>query len=152
MRTRLVVWLAVAVGLVGALAVAGAAGAVGGRPFNVALTGAQEVPGPSDPNASGTAHLELNQGQRSVCFDLTWADIDGTVVAAHIHEAPAGQAGDIVVPLFAGAFAGTDAASGCATNVSKELIKAIRQDPSAYYVNVHSTVFPAGAVRGQLAK
>lgn len=44
MRTRLVVWLAVAAGLVGALAVAGAAGAVGGRPFNVALTGAQEVP------------------------------------------------------------------------------------------------------------
>ena len=31
-----------------------------------------------------------------------------------------------------------------------DLVKAIRQDPSSYYVNVHSTAFPAGAVRGQL--
>jgi len=153
MPTRLVVWLAVAAGLGGALAVAGAAGAdVAGRPFEVALTGAEEVPGPGDADASGTAHLELNQGQGNVCFDLAWDDIDGTVVAAHIHAAPAGVAGPVVVPLFAAAFSGTDAASGCVKNVSEALIKAIRQDPAAYYVNVHSTVFPAGAVRGQLSK
>jgi hypothetical protein len=154
MRTRLVVWLAVAAGLSGALAIAGAAGAdVAGRPFDIALTGAQEVPGPGDADASGTAHIELNQGQGTVCFDLAWAAIDGTVSAAHIHVAPAGVAGPVVVPLFTGAaFSGTDATGGCAEDVSEELIKAIRQDPAAYYVNVHSTVFPAGAVRGQLSK
>lgn len=154
MRTRLLfVWLTVAACLIGALAVAGAAGAVGGRPFDVALTGAQEVPGPGDANASGTAHIELNQGQGTVCFDLAWADIDGTVTAAHIHLAPAGAAGGVVVPLFTGeSFDGTDATSGCAQNVSEDLIKAIRQNPAAYYVNIHSTVFPAGAVRGQLSE
>ena len=47
-------------------------------------------------------------------------------------------------------FAGTDETSGCVEGVDRDLIKAIRQDPSAYYVNIHSTVFPAGAVRGQL--
>jgi hypothetical protein len=34
--------------------------------------------------------------------------------------------------------------------VSEELIKAIRQNPENYYVKIHSTVFAAGAIRGQL--
>src|SRR6266511_49734 len=90
-----------------------------GRPFSTTLTGSAEVPGPGDPDASGTAFLTLNQGQGEVCFSLTWAGIDGTVVAAHIHAAPAGIAGPIVVPLFTGvALAGTDSASGCVTGVS----------------------------------
>jgi CHRD domain len=88
-----------------------------------------------------------------VCFDLSWAGIDGTVVAAHVHAAPVGVAGPVVVPLFTGvALSGTDSASGCVTGVSEELLKAIRHDPASYYVNVHSSVFPAGAARGQLGK
>lgn len=151
MRFR-VLLLATALGAVGMLAV-GAPAYGGGRPFSTMLTGAAEVPGPGDPDASGTASLTLNQGQGEVCFDLSWAGIDGTVVAAHIHVAPAGVAGPIVVPLFMGvALGGTDSASGCIAGVSEDLVKAIRQGPENYYVNVHSTVFPAGAARGQLGK
>lgn len=131
---------------------AGAAGADAGRPFATALTGAAEVPGPGDADASGSASIVLNQGLATVCFDVSWEDIDGTVFASHIHVGPAGVAGPVVVTLFTGTFSGTDAVSGCATGVDRGLIKAIRQDPSAYYVNVHSTVFPAGAIRGQLGK
>jgi hypothetical protein len=112
----------------------------------------RRVPGPGDPDASGTAFISLNQGLGEVCFDLSWAGIDGTVTAAHIHVGAATVAGPVVVGLFAGAFAGTDSASACVAGVSEELIKAIRQDPANYYVNIHSDVFPAGAVRGQLAK
>jgi CHRD domain len=133
--------------------VTGIAGMVsaGGRPLSTDLSGAEEAPGPGDSDATGQADLTLNEGQGEVCFDLSWAQIDGTVVAAHIHVGDAGTPGPIVVPLFMGtAFAGTDAASGCVDGVDPDLIKAIRQNPSAYYVNVHSTVFPAGAVRGQL--
>lgn len=131
---------------------AGAAGADAGRPFATTLTGAAEVP-PADPDASGTASIILNQGLGTVCFDLSWENVDGTVFAAHIHLAPAGVNGPIVVPLFAGSFAGTDSLSGCVEGVDRDLIKAIRQDPSAYYVNVHSNPdFPGGAIRGQLGK
>jgi hypothetical protein len=151
MRRR-VLFLAATLGMVALLAIA--APAYGeGRPLATTLTGAAEVPGPGDPNASGTARITLNQGQGEVCFDLSWAGIDGTVTAAHIHVGPAGVAGDVVVPLFAGSLAGTDSASGCIAGVSEVLIKAIRQNPENYnyYVNIHSDVFPAGAVRGQLA-
>jgi CHRD domain len=149
MRSRL--WAAiVALGVV--LAVASvAAAANGGRPLSTDMTGAEEAPGPGDPDATGQADFRLNQGQERVCFDLSWADIDGTVNAAHIHIAPVGEPGPIVVPLFEGSFAGTDAVSGCVEDVDPALIKAIRQDPGDYYVNVHSLPdFGAGAVRGQL--
>jgi hypothetical protein len=121
------------------------------RPLSTTMTGAEEAPGPGDANATGQADLTLNQGLNEVCFDISWADIDGEVFAGHIHVGPAGSPGPIVVTLFTGSFAGTDSVSGCAENVDAELIKAIRHDPSAYYVNVHSRPnFPGGAVRGQL--
>jgi CHRD domain len=139
-------------GFVIALAVAGVATAGdGGRPLSTTMTGAEEAPGPGDTDATGEADFRLNQGQNRVCFDLSWADIDGEVFAGHIHIAPAGEPGPIVVPLFEGSFEGTDEVSGCVQDVDRSLIKDIRNDPLAYYVNVHSRPgFEAGAVRGQL--
>jgi hypothetical protein len=151
-RIRLIVLLIAAASTVGALA-SEASAEDGGRPFTTVLTGAAEAPGPGDANGTGTASIELNQGQGRVCFALSWQDVDGTVFAGHIHVAPAGSPGPIVVPLFSGSFAGTDSVSGCVENVNAGLIKAIRQDPAAYYVNIHSTPdFPGGALRGQLSK
>jgi CHRD domain len=122
----------------------------GGSKLSTDLSGAEEAPGPGDPDATGTADLRLNQGTETVCYDLSWANIDGTVVAAHIHEAPAGAPGPIVVPLFVGqSFAGTGSDSACVSS-DRALIKDIRKNPTDYYVNVHSSVFPAGAIRGQL--
>lgn len=114
-----------------------------GRPLAVVLLGANEAPGPGDPDGSGTAHIELNQGHGQVCWVIEVTNVEN-VTAAHIHVAPAGSPGPVVVPL-------SPVSSGC-TTADRDLIKAIRQNPSAYYVNVHSTTFPAGAVRGQLAK
>jgi hypothetical protein len=149
MRSYLTVFVT---GVVVALAAVGVAAADGGgRPLSTTLTGAEEAPGPGDANASGQADLTLNQGQNEVCFTISWADVDGAVFAGHIHVGAAGTPGPIVVTLFTGTFTGTDFITGCAENVDKDLLKAIRQDPSAYYVNVHSRPnFPGGAVRGQL--
>jgi hypothetical protein len=150
MRSRIAVLVAGLTAVL-ALGVGVAAADDGGRTFSTTMTGANEAPGPGDPDATGQAKLTLNQGQGEVCFEVSWADIDGEVFAAHIHVAPAGLPGPIVVPLFAGSFDGTDSAAGCVEDVDAELIKAIRKDPSGYYVNVHSRPdFPGGAIRGQL--
>lgn len=145
--------LALAAGLAVATALAmGSPAAAQGRPLSTVLTGEAEAPGPGDPDATGTAFITLNQGAGEVCFRLTWENIDGTVSASHIHVAPPGVPGPIVVPLFQGEFPGTGSAADCVSGVDRALIKAIRQDPGAYYVNIHSDVFPAGAIRGQLGK
>mgnify|MGYP002393440415 CR=1 FL=1 len=122
----------------------------GGRPFFTVLTGDQEAPGPGDPDGSGTALITLNQGQGTVCFELTVENITLPATGAHIHVAPAGSPGPVVVGLVAPGADGTS--SGCIENVDRDLIKAIRQNLEAYYVNVHNADFPPGAVRGQLGK
>ena len=122
----------------------------GGRPLDATLTGTAEVPGPGDSDGSGTAHITLNQGQGEVCFKITVSDITLPATGAHIHTGEAGVAGGVVVPLTPPDESG--ASSGCVTGVDKDLIKAIRQNPAAYYVNVHNADFPPGAVRGQLSK
>jgi hypothetical protein len=119
----------------------------GGRPLTATLTGAAEVPGPGDPNGTGTATLKLNQGRGKVCFVLTASNITLPATGAHIHVGAAGVAGGIVVPLTPPDASGI---SGGCVDAPRATIKAIKKNPSGYYVNVHTSDFPAGAIRGQL--
>jgi hypothetical protein len=122
--------------------------AAGGRPFVVWMSGENEAPGPGDPDGSGVARIEVNLGQREVCWWISVEDITLPATGAHIHDAPAGSPGPVVVPLSPPDESGTS--SGCRTVEDKELLLNILTSPEEYYVNVHSTQFPAGAVRGQL--
>jgi hypothetical protein len=138
--------LTITVVLLGLVAVAGLALAQGGKRFTIAMTGAAEVPGPGDPDGSGTAILQVNAGRGIITYELSVANIS-TATAAHIHRGPAGEAGPVVVPLRApsnGAITDT-------VHVDKALAQEILRTPSAFYVNVHNGDFPAGAVRGQLS-
>jgi hypothetical protein len=120
-----------------------------GRPLAATLTGAAEFPGPGDPNGTGTALFRLSSGQGKVCFVLTAANITLPATLAHIHVGAAGTAGDPVVTLVPPDASGSS--SGC-VSASSATIKAILKNPSGYYANIHTSDFPAGAVRGQLTK
>ena len=124
-----------------------ATAADGGRPLSATLTGAAEVPKAGDPDGSGTASVRVNAGQGQICVDLTVSAI-APAVAAHVHEAPAGTAGPIVVSLVAP----TRGASSSCVSITRQLALEILQDPADYYVNVHNAEYPAGALRGQLSK
>lgn len=118
----------------------------GGRPLSTMLWGANET-GPGDPDGSGYFSMTLNQGQGTISYELYVEDI-ATPTGAHIHFAPRGVAGGVVVGL-------TPPVNGMSMGVievDQMLIKAIRQNPSAYYVNVHNATYRAGAIRGQLSK
>lgn len=64
--------------------------------------------------------------------------------------APAGSPGPVAVPLTPPGTTGSSA--GCVTVEDRQLLLDMLRDPEAYYVNVHTSDFPAGAVRGQLSK
>ena len=107
------------------------------------MTGEQEVPGPGDPNGFGRATIILIPPD-TVCYVLTARHI--APATAHIHEAPPGEAGDVVVELAPP----TSGISGGCTSADPELVADIAANPSEYYVNVHNEPYPAGAIRGQL--
>lgn len=124
-----------------------APGGTGGVPFTVPLTGAAEVPGPGDPDGSGVATLRLNPGREQVCFALTVSTITLPATGAHIHAGTVTQAGPVVVGLTPPDATGTS--SGC-VDADRAVILGIIRNPEKYYVNVHTTDFPDGALRGQL--
>jgi hypothetical protein len=108
------------------------------------LTGEEEVPGPGDPDGSGSAHI-VPVSPEAVCFVLTASGIE-PAAQAHIHEAPPGEAGPIVLPLTPP----TNGASGGCSEADPALVGDLRQRPSDFYVNVHNDPYPDGAIRGQL--
>ncbi len=114
------------------------------------LAGANEVPaGSGDPDARGVALVGIKPGSGRICYVIRVRNVGGTVDGAHIHAGRAGQEGPAVVELAPPASSGAVAACKW---VGKRLAAAIRKDPRKYYVNVHSTAFPDGALRGQLHK
>jgi CHRD domain len=144
---RLMTWAALVLSIALSLAFAASALAVGGRPLVVSMTGAAEVP-TGDPDGSGTAWFWINYGQSSLCYVLEVSGITLPATGAHIHLAPVGSPGGVVVPLTPPDATGSS--SDCLTIADKGLLLDILAHPRAYYVNVHNTDYPTGAVRGQL--
>ena len=149
MRSRLL-----AMGLLaaaGILGLTGGAGATitseashGGLPLRATLLPENQVP-PTASDGAGSALVTLNRGLGEVCWDIEVHDLTSPVILAHIHHGEAGTNGPVVVDFMEP----VNGLSGC-VNADPALITAIRQHPADYYVNVHTTMFPAGEVRGQL--
>jgi CHRD domain len=129
------------------------------RQLAARLNGANEVPGPGDPDGRGLALVKT--GRERVCFALGWTKI-APPIFAHIHVGAAGVAGPVVVlffdvPELAGAPTAAlpstiSAAAGCVGDQDRALLRAIRRHPADYYVNIHNLDFVPGAIRGQLRR
>ena len=107
--------------------------------YTVALSGAQEVGG-GDPDGFGTALLTLDTSTNQISWTITTGNLD-TVIADHIHQAPAGVNGGVVID-FGGLLAGGP--------IVDADVSAVVANPTNYYVNVHTNVYGGGAIRGQI--
>jgi hypothetical protein len=136
--------LALAVGVLVAVGSTMAANGATVTTYTVHMKGSLEIPKGS-PTGTGTFRYQLKTTSGKLCYSLRWSGL-GTPYASHIHKGKKGVEGPVVIPLSASA---PVAHSGC-VKVKKSLLLAIKTKPSDYYVNVHNTKYPAGAIRGQL--
>jgi CHRD domain len=112
----------------------------------------------SGPGGSGAANLTMNPSGK-VCYVIevtltTPGDVPQEPAAGignvHIHAVSTDA---IAVPLegsFASVGGGTFVAADC-IRADKDVVRQVLASPEQYYINVHTAVFPGGAVTGTLA-
>lgn len=173
-RARLITVAAVLGATVAAIATGSAATARGGQSeFREQLTGYEETPLAVSTSGNGQVRLEIEHRRDEISYRVSYNRLEGDVTQAHIHFGAPAQTGGISVflctnlgngpegtqecPASPATISGTirpgdviggAAQQGLAAGEFDELVDAIRA--GATYVNVHSTLFPIGEVRGQL--
>lgn len=133
--------------------------------FGTHLTGEEETPAPTGSRAQGQAIFQLNEDGTVLSFRLNVANIQN-VTQAHIHRGAFGASGGIVVWLYpiappsqlipgrsqgtlgAGDIVDAQVIGTLAGTGVAGLLAEIRAGNT--YVNVHTSQFPGGEIRGQL--
>ena len=118
-------------------------------PLAATLDGAQEVP----PNASpgfGTGVMTYDNVSNQLSWNITFAGLTTGATAAHFHgPAAPGVAAGIQVPIPLGLAAGMTAGNllGMATITEMQEAELLSE---LWYINIHTSTFPGGEIRGQV--
>lgn len=128
-----------------------------------------------EPDATGVFDLRLDSVNNTVCYDITLDGVSGNyqspaLTATHIHANVFGSPGPAVVafenptPVDSNDLDGVRRSSGCVDGDAPSFpdgamnpdpgagfdVALLEANPQDYYLDSHTTAFPAGAVRGQL--
>ncbi|HLA76173.1 MAG TPA: CHRD domain-containing protein [Vicinamibacteria bacterium] len=116
-------------------------------PFDAPLSGTQEAP-PNASTATGFGRAALNATETRIAVSVRYDALTSALTAAHIHgPAAPGSTGPVLCTL--GLSGGT---AGFGDNLVCPATAGVAGDLKAglLYVNVHSSTFPGGEIRGQL--
>ena len=116
--------------------------------YVLTMDGAQEVPGPGDPDGSASGTITLDDGDGSISWSITYSAISAPT-AMHIHG-PGGSAGSQANVFVSLGVAGGPGTLDSSTSTTPANVSSIFANPTDFYVNIHTGDFPGGAVRGQL--
>ncbi len=120
---------------------------VNAETFTANITSKQEVPANAS-TATGFGRVFLDEGAGMVTYTVTFSGLSGDITAAHIHAAaPIGMNAAPIITLnhsgtTSGTFTGTAA-------ITAGQIANLRANQA--YINIHSSAFGGGEIRGQLA-
>ena len=144
----------------------------GATAFSARLSGFNEVPLTILSPGSGSFQLNIDRAASTISYTLTYADTTTPVTQAHIHFGKEYTAGGVIAFLcsnlanppagtppcpeqggtVSGAISAGQVVAQEAQNIPagdfNALVSAIASETS--YVNVHTTRFPAGELRGQI--
>jgi len=109
--------------------------------LSASIDGLQETP----PNASpgtGLGGFSFDTSTNTLTWTVNFSGLLGPVVAAHLHQGAPGVPGPVAVPI------GTVSPStGSAVLSAAQVADLLAGN---FYVNIHTSVFPGGEVRGQM--
>ena len=109
--------------------------------FVAFLSGANEVAA-GDPDGFGIATVIIDASTDTVSWSVLANNIETPLSGAHIHNGPAGVNGPVIVN-FSGMFSGNGL-------IDPDLALITQANAASFYVNLHNSAFPGGAIRGQL--
>ena len=123
-------------------------GAARAEIFFAYLTGAQEVPANAS-TATGYARINLNESALTINYTIVYSNLGTAQTAAHIH-APASIGANAGVAIGFPVVGGTSGTITGTIAITATQIAQLRANQG--YVNVHTSGFPGGELRGQLGK
>lgn len=114
------------------------------RTFIAIMNGGQVVP-PSTSQAQGLGYLTYDTALKRLCFSITYSGFDpgAAETEAHIHNGKAGITDIVFFDLEVGS-----PKKGCVGPFSPKQEKALMRGDT--YINIHTTVWVAGELRGQV--
>jgi hypothetical protein len=110
--------------------------------FVAALSGLEEVPARST-TATGTGFFSFDPGTNTISYQVQHTVVSAS--AGHIHQAPPGINGSIIVP-FTLVGQGASGSQVLTAGQAADLLV------GNLYANIHSPTFPGGEVRGQILR
>jgi predicted lipoprotein with Yx(FWY)xxD motif len=118
--------------------------------YAASLVPGSERPSPKNvrTGAAGlfSALVTQTSGKTTISWNLTFAGLTGSAMAAHIHLAKAGQVGAVAVPLCQPCKSGAHGVTALPARVASAFAT------GGAYVNVHTKTNPGGEIRGQVGK
>lgn len=123
--------------------------------YTAALNGFQSVP-PTGSQGIATIVLLLDDSNFSVSGTGSVQFLFNSITDFHIHNAPFGANGPVVLPIGTGAFTPTGSGSyninfsSTQSSGAFSTLKGILDAQNGYF-NIHTTAFTAGEIRGQIA-
>ncbi len=119
--------------------------------YVASLAGANERPAPNASTATGTVSATLTGS--TLVVTGTFSGLTGNYAASHIHTGTAAESGPVIIPLAptvdAGSRGGSFPAASNTFTLTAAQVTALQAN--GLYVNVHSSTFGGGEVRGQLS-
>ena len=115
--------------------------------FDLWMNGSQEVP-PTPSSSTGAGSVTFSPGMDTVFYDVVFDSLSGAPTFAHFHDGVMGAGGSVVLDLSTSI--NGNHLSGMGSPLPSDFVAKCLL--GSIYLNVHSSAFPAGEIRGQVRR